>query len=42
MENLKVKGRIWIETSTGLKIGFGRALLLEQIDILGSISEQKN
>ena len=39
MENLKVKGRIWIETSTGLKIGFGRALLLEQIDILGSISE---
>ncbi|WP_419867997.1 winged helix-turn-helix domain-containing protein [Chryseobacterium sp. CT-SW4] len=39
MENLKIKGRIWIETDSGLKIGKGRALLLEQIDRLGSISE---
>ena len=39
MENLKIKGRIWIETESGLKIGIGRARLLEQIDQLGSISE---
>lgn len=39
MENLEIKGRIWIETSNGLKIGKGRALLLEQIDLLGSIAE---
>ncbi len=39
MENLKIKGRIWIETASGLKIGIGRARLLEQIDQLGSITE---
>ncbi|MCJ8154561.1 LysR family transcriptional regulator [Chryseobacterium sp. SSA4.19] len=39
MESLKVKGRIWIETESGLKIGVGRARLLEQIHLLGSISE---
>lgn len=39
MENLKIKGRIWIETESGLKIGIGRARLLEQINQLGSITE---
>ncbi|MFV0304195.1 MAG: winged helix-turn-helix domain-containing protein [Moheibacter sp.] len=39
MENLKIKGRIWIETEAGLKIGIGRARLLEKIDQLGSITE---
>lgn len=39
MENLKIKGRIWIETGHGLRIGKGRALLLEQISQLGSIAE---
>ena len=39
METLKIDGHIWIETSTGLKIGKGRALLLEQIDKSGSIAE---
>ncbi|WP_404986343.1 winged helix-turn-helix domain-containing protein [Chryseobacterium sp. M5] len=39
MESLKIKGRIWIETESGLKIGIGRARLLEQIDELGSITE---
>lgn len=39
MENIKIKGRIWIETANGLRIGKGRALLLEQIGILGSIAE---
>lgn len=39
MESLKIKGRIWIETESGLKIGIGRARLLEQIDEL--VSSQK-
>ncbi|MEG0925240.1 MULTISPECIES: winged helix-turn-helix domain-containing protein [Chryseobacterium] len=39
MENVKVKGRIWIETDYGLRIGKGRTALLEQIDRLGSITE---
>ncbi|EFK34139.1 MULTISPECIES: hypothetical protein [Chryseobacterium] len=39
MESLKIKGRIWIETESGLNIGIGRARLLEQIDELGSITE---
>jgi len=39
MENLKIKGRIWIETESGLKIGIGRARLLEQINEHGSITE---
>ncbi len=39
MENLKIEGHIWLETSTGLKIGKGRALLLEQIEKTGSIAE---
>ncbi|MDR3025067.1 MULTISPECIES: winged helix-turn-helix domain-containing protein [unclassified Chryseobacterium] len=39
MENLKIKGRIWIETGSGLKIGIGRARLLEHIHQLGSIAE---
>ncbi len=34
-----VKGKIWIETDFGLKIGLGRALLLDRINTLGSISE---
>ena len=37
--NLKIKGNIWIETDTGLQINAVKALLLEQIDVLGSISE---
>ena len=37
--NLKIKGNIWIETDTGLEINAAKALLLEQIDVLGSISE---
>ena len=37
--NLKIKGNIWIETDTGLEINAVKALLLEQIDVLGSISE---
>ena len=37
--NLKIKGNIWIETDTGLEINVVKALLLEQIDALGSISE---
>ena len=36
---LKIKGNIWIETDTGLEINAVKALLLEQIDVLGSISE---
>lgn len=39
MENLKIKGRICIETESHLKIGSGRAELLEQIHRLGSISK---
>ena len=39
MESLKIKGRIWIETESGLKIGIGRARLLEKINDLGSITE---
>jgi len=39
MESLKIKGRIWIETQSGLKIGIGRARLLEKINDLGSITE---
>ena len=39
MENLKIRGRIWLETESGLKIGVGRARLLEQIHLLGSIAE---
>ena len=39
MESLKIKGRIWIETESGLKIGIGRARLLQQINDLGSITE---
>lgn len=39
MESLKIKGRIWVETESGLKIGIGRARLLEQIDQLDSITE---
>lgn len=39
MESLKINGRIWIETESGLKIGSGRARLLEQIQMSGSISE---
>ncbi len=39
MENLKIEGHIWLETATGLKIGKGRALLLEQIEKTGSIAE---
>ncbi|MGM5629454.1 LysR family transcriptional regulator [Apibacter raozihei] len=38
MENLKIEGHIWLETSAGLKIGKGRALLLEEIDKTGSIA----
>ena len=37
--NLKINGNIWIETDTGLQINAVKALLLEQIDVLGSISE---
>ena len=37
--NLKIKGNIWIETDTGLEINAVKALLLEQIDVLGSNSE---
>ena len=37
--NLKIRGNIWIETDTGLEINAVKALLLEQIDVLGSISE---
>lgn len=39
MENLKIEGFIWIESSEGLKIGKGRALLLEYIEKSGSIAE---
>lgn len=39
MEDIKIKGRIWIEIESGLKIGQGRARLLEKINELGSISE---
>jgi len=39
MEDLKIEGHIWIDTSTGLRIGKGRAMLLELIDRTGSIAE---
>ncbi|MCL1936780.1 MAG: LysR family transcriptional regulator [Candidatus Azobacteroides sp.] len=39
MENMKIEGHIWMDTSTGLKIGKGRAMLLELIDHTGSIAE---
>lgn len=34
-----VKGSIWIESKNGTFIGYGRAILLERIKELGSISE---
>ena len=39
MENLTINGHIWFETNNGLRVGAGRAELLEQIDLLGSLSE---
>lgn len=39
METVTIKGHIWFQTETGLRIGEGRAKLLEQIDLSGSISE---
>ena len=38
MENLKIEGYIWLETINGLKIGRGRAKLLNCIDETGSIA----
>ncbi|CVK17066.1 molybdate transport system regulatory protein [Apibacter mensalis] len=38
MENLKIEGYIWLETTNGLKIGRGRAKLLNCIDKTGSIA----
>ena len=35
---LAVKGRVWLERDGELYIGFGRVMLLERIDQLGSIS----
>ena len=39
METVTIKGHIWFQTETGLRIGEGRAKLLEQIDLSGSIKE---
>ena len=39
METVTIKGHIWFQTETGLRIGERRAKLLEQIDLSGSISE---
>lgn len=36
---LEVKGSIWIEVPGGLKMGIGRATLLQQIEETGSIAE---
>ena len=38
MENLKIEGYIWLETTHGLKIGRGRAELLNSIEETGSIA----
>ncbi|TWP23773.1 LysR family transcriptional regulator [Apibacter muscae] len=38
MEDLRIEGHIWLETPKGLKIGRGRALLLEFIEKTGSIA----
>lgn len=35
---LKVSGRIWMETASGITIGSGRIILLENILRLGSIT----
>ncbi len=37
--NLEVKGTVWIEAPGGLKMGKGRASLLQQIEETGSIAE---
>ena len=39
MGSYKLKGRIWIEGSSGTFLGYGRAVLLERISELGSISK---
>jgi len=39
MENMRIEGHIWMDTSSGLKIGKGRAMLLELIGRTGSIAE---
>ena len=36
--NYAVRGRIWVEKDGELYMGWGRAMLLEQIDRLGSIA----
>ena len=39
MENITINGHIWFQTASGLRIGEGRAKLLEEIENSGSISE---
>ena len=39
MENIRIEGHIWMDTPGGLKIGRGRAMLLELIGRTGSIAE---
>ena len=39
MENITMNGHIWFQTASGLRIGEGRAKLLEEIENSGSISE---
>ncbi len=36
---MAIKGNIWLEEKSGLKPGKGRAVLLQEIDETGSISE---
>lgn len=38
MADIKIEGYIWLETINGLKIGKGRAKLLNYIDETGSIA----
>lgn len=39
MKQIQVNGSLWLETPEGLKIGKGRAMLLQKIDETGSIAE---
>ncbi len=39
MGNYELKGRIWIDGLNGTFLGYGRAVLLERISKLGSISK---
>ncbi len=37
-KNYYLRGRIWIAAETGTFLGYGRVILLERIQALGSIS----